>query len=311
MTKYYLLLLLAVILMALQFVMNKLFQSKNGSGMMTSLLYTTLTGLATGVIFFCINGCRLTITPFSLLCAVIVAGLCLGYALLGFRIFSLGNFSMFSMFLMLGGMLLPFLYGMLFLGDGALLSQRSMMCRMAGVVLLTVSMIFPYLGQKQQGDAPDKKRRKTLFFALCICVFFMNGFVSIVSKLHQIETGHATVDNNSFVILTNTINGVCSGIALLFLHLRKKEKPRLADTFSKWQLLLVVLGYAVFNGAAYLLQLIVAASPLPASVQYPMITGGSIVLSALAGLLFFHEKQDKWSLCGIGISFAATFLFLL
>ena len=41
-----------------------------------------------------------------------------------------------------------------------------------------------------------------------------------------------------------------------------------------------------------------------------MITGGSMVLSALAGLICFGEKPDKISLIGLALSFAATFLFL-
>ena len=305
---YYLQLFISVILLAGQFTLNKLYQSKNGSGMMTSLLYTTLSGLATGVIFFCINGFRIAVTPFSLFCALGVALLCVSYTLVGFRVFSLGSFSVYTMFLMLGGMLLPFLYGMLFLGDGASLSGLSFVMRMAGVVLLAVSMVFPCFGQK--ADESRSKRTKTLFIVLCLCVFVMNGFVSILSKVHQIEASRAVVDGNSFVFLTNFTNGVLSGIALLVLCLVKKEKPALSKDFPKWQLAPIVAAYAACNGVSYLLQLKVAASPLPASVQYPMITGGSVVLTALAGFLFFREKPDKLSLIGIILSFAATFLFL-
>ena len=58
---YYLYLFAAVILMALQFTVNKFYQSKNGSGIQTSLLYTTLSGFATGLIFLCINGFSLNV----------------------------------------------------------------------------------------------------------------------------------------------------------------------------------------------------------------------------------------------------------
>ncbi|MBQ3814746.1 MAG: hypothetical protein II836_01720, partial [Clostridia bacterium] len=63
------------------------------------------------------------------------------------------------------------------------------------------------------------------------------------------------------------------------------------------------------NGISYTLQLL-SASNLPASVLYPMVTGGSVVLSAVAGRIFFGEKPDRITLAGLALSFVATFLFL-
>ena len=105
------------------FALNKLWQKSNGAGIKTSLLYTALTGLFVSVIFFAVGGGRVQITPFSLVCAAAVAGLCLGYNLIGFKVFSIGSYSVYMMFLMLGGMLLPFIYGMLFLGDADTIRQ--------------------------------------------------------------------------------------------------------------------------------------------------------------------------------------------
>jgi len=306
---YYLFLLAAVVLMALQFSVNKFYQTHNGSGIMTSLLYTTLSGFATGAIFFGINGFTLQVTPFSFVCAIGIAALCLGYSLLGFRLFSMGNFAVYTMFLMLGGMLLPFLDGLFFLVDAQVLSPLSLGCRIVGVLLLIISMVFPILDKKENEESHSKKTR-ILFVVLCLLVFFMNGFVSILSKIHQIETYFPTVDNNSFVFLTNTINGMFSGFALFLLTLFKKGGPKLAPAFKPWMLIAAVLVYALCNGISYLLQLLAAASTMPASVQYPMMTGGSVVLTALAGYLFFHEKQSKKALVGTVLAFAATFLFL-
>ncbi len=306
----YLYLLCAVVLMALQFSLNKFYQSQNGSGIMTSLLYTTLSGLATGVIFFIINGCTLHVTPFSFLCAVGISLLCLGYSLLGFKIFALGNFSVFSMFLMLGGMLLPFLYGMFFLGDAAGAAPLSLVMRIIGTLLLILSMVFPLMDKSEGEDAARSKQKKALFVLLCLLVFFMNGFVSIISKLHQIEDTYPITDNNSFVFLTNTLNGMFSALILFVLVLKNKTLPKLNDACKPVTLALVVIGYALCNGVSYLLQLTAAASDMPASVQYPMMTGGSVVLTALAGYFFFHETQSKKARIGTVLAFAATFLFL-
>lgn len=71
------------------FALNKLWQESNGAGIKTSLLYTALTGLFVSVTFFAVGGGRVQITPFSLVCAAAVAGLCLGYNLIGFKVFSI------------------------------------------------------------------------------------------------------------------------------------------------------------------------------------------------------------------------------
>jgi len=307
-TRYYLYLAAAVLFLALQFTMNKLFQSKNGSGISTSLLYTTVSGALCGILFFAIGGFSLHITLCSFLYALGIATLCTAYNLMGFKVFSLGNFSDFTMFLMLGGMLLPFGFGLIFLNEGAALSTPALIGRLIAVLLLVVSLIFPCTGR---GKSQSDPKKKTLFILLCLLVFIMNGFVSVLSKLHQIETLRETMDAAGFVCLSNSLSAILSGLALLAVSLKTKSAPHLAKGYPVWKLLAVALFCALFNGGSYLLQLLAAASPLPASVQYPFITGGSVVLTALSGFLFFKERPDKRSFIGILLSFAATFLFLI
>lgn len=287
------------------FALNKLWQKSNGAVIKTSLLYTALTGIFIGVIFFAVGGLRVRITPFSLVCAAAVAALCLGYNLIGFKVFSIGSYSVYMMFLMLGGMLLPFIYGMLFLDDAEGVRPVSLAARFLGVALLTLSLVLPCLGGKK-----DKKNGR-LFITLCVAVFILNGFVSITSKIHQIETVRQTVDATSFVALTNGINGLASAVILLFLCLRDKKPPELAKNFPVWKIILTPLVCGALNGSSYLCQLVAAASDMPASVQYPMITGGTVILSAVVGRVFFGEKQSKMSLAGTILAFAATFLFLI
>ena len=48
--------LVAVVLLALQFSTNKFYQLRFGNAVTTSLLFTALNGLVTALLFFCING---------------------------------------------------------------------------------------------------------------------------------------------------------------------------------------------------------------------------------------------------------------
>ena len=73
--------------------------------------------------------------------------------------------------------------------------------------------------------------------------------------------------------------------------------------------LATILGAAAIGGISYLLQLI-GARTLPATALYPMVTGGAIIFSAIAGRVFFKEKLSRQQLWGIGLSFIGTLLFL-
>jgi multidrug transporter EmrE-like cation transporter len=307
--QYYLLILLAVILLALQFSTNKLYQLRCGNTAAASLTFSTLSGLTTSVIFFVLTfamGETFTITPYSLLMAAIIAVLCCTYTFIGFKIISFGSMSVFMMFLMLGGMLLPYLFGVFYLDEGISVG------RVIGVILLVVSMVFPVLSKDRSGGV--------IFVLLCAAVFTLNGCVSITSKLHQINTEFAVCGTTTFVFLTNFMNCLISGAGLLIMHLsggKSGNKDGESKTAAVGKVIrnnaktiaLIVVGNAAFGGVSYMLQLIGAAN-VPASVLYPLVTGGSVVLSAAAGLLFFKEKPDKISGIGLLLSFAATFLFL-
>lgn len=304
--QYYLLILLAVVLLALQFSTNKLYQLKCGNTAVASLTFSTLSGLTTSVIFLILTfvmGETFTITPYSLLMAAIIAVLCCTYTFIGFKIMAFGSMSVFMMFLMLGGMLLPYLFGVFYLDEGISVG------RIIGVILLVISMVFPVLSKDRSGGV--------IFVLLCAAVFTLNGCVSITSKLHQINTEMAVCGTTTFVFLTNFMNGIISAVGLLIMSLSGSSKAVDDKGTTVMQVIrknakviaLIVIGNAAFGGVSYMLQLIGAAN-VPASVLYPLVTGGSVVLSAVAGLLFFKEKPDKVSGIGLLLSFAATFLFL-
>lgn len=316
--QYYLFILAAVVLLALQFSTNKAYGQRRGDGARASLIFAAACGFASAAITFviaCLTG-GFRFTPFSLLLGAVMASLSCAYTLIGFKIMALGDMSVFMMFLMLGGMMLPYIFGVSVLGefDGA--APWRIVLRVAGLVLLTVSMVFPVFARKKAGKSGG------LFALLCAAVFVLNGLASIVSKTHQTEGfwSFDTVNAPSYACLGNLMNGIISVVCLAVLILRQKkqepepesrggkERARLIPA-SKGVIALIIAANALCNGVSYTLQL-TSASHLPASVLYPMVTGGSVVLSAVAGRIFFHEKPDKITLAGLILSFAATFLFL-
>lgn len=306
--QYYFLILIAVVLLSLQFSTNRAYELRRGNTARASLFFSTATGFASALVCLVIalaSGQSLKITPYSLLMAALISVFSCTYTFIGFKIMAYGSLSVFSMFLMLGGMLCPYLFGVLRLGETVTAG------RIIGVILLIVSMVFPVLAKNKTGKAG------AFFFLLCAAVFLLNGAVSITSKIHQVNTVYATSEPAAFSFIANLIGCVFSATlyALFTLAEKKKaadgEKTESMKISAKGSVIaLLILANAACNGVSYTLQL-VSAGKVDASAMYPMMTGGSVVLSALAGLIFFREKPDKISFIGILLAFAATFLFLV
>ncbi len=294
--KDYILLILADLFLAANFAITKIYQKNAGTSFKAGFSFTALTGLFTALIFWVANGFKFACTVYSLMAAVLLALLGTSYTLLGFRIMKRQGMALYTLFLMTGGMTVPYLFGLLFL------DESFSVLRTVGLVVIIAGVFFSSIG---------KEKLDRVSMLLCVAVFFLNGFVSVVSKLHSIEEGFATVKASEFVVLSGLIN---FGIAMLLRYLIRDQKPSEegeSTKISKQLLVLLVIPAlsALIGGMSSILQL-TGAKTLDASLLYPFITGGSIVFSALTGWLFFHEKPSRNRILSVILAFAGTLMFL-
>ncbi len=279
----------ATVLLAVDFAFSKLYQKKSGTGIVAGLSFNALSGIFTAAVFFVLGGFRFTFSPFSVTMAFAMSLFALCYSLIGFRILKMGNMAMYTLFLMTGGMILPYLYGLI------ALDEPLKFIRIAGLAVIISAVALSNSGTKKP---------TALQIALCVAVFLLNGTVSIISKAHQTDTLHSPVSSTEFVMLSGIAKFIMSSVALTFLKLKTKEKlPAPVNIFP------IALASAIVGGVSYMLQLI-GAEKLPATVLYPCITGGSIIFSAFAGRIFFKEKITKMQWLSIGLCFAGTCMFL-
>ena len=108
---YYGLIMLSVCMFGGNFVLNRQYQKESGSGLRETLLYTLLSAGAGLLILLGINGFRFEYTPFTLLIAILTAFNGIAFNVCGLRAMGSINLSLYSLFSMLGGMLLPFCAG--------------------------------------------------------------------------------------------------------------------------------------------------------------------------------------------------------
>lgn len=106
---YYGFVVLATILFSLQFLFNQKYEKDCGTGIQSALLFSFYKSLVIIVVMTCVAGFRLQITVFSLFFAVIYAVISVAMVYFSIRAFEAANLSVYSVFSMLGGMLLPFL----------------------------------------------------------------------------------------------------------------------------------------------------------------------------------------------------------
>lgn len=278
---YYLLVFSATVLFALQFLFNQKFEEERGNDLKSALEFTLYKSIIIVVMMLFISGFKVIVTPFSVVLSVISTAVCMLMTYFSMKAFAVTNLSVYSVFTMLGGMLLPFLLGVFFY-DEKLTVFKLVCCG-----LIAVSVLLNIKNGKQSKKA----------FLYYMLVFILNGSVGVVAKIHQSSSLPHT-DSAGFMILSSVAGIVISAVWLLIKY-RKipviKGKPLLYSS-----------GYGVFNGIANWL-LLISLNNLPASVQYPLVTGGVMVFSTIISVIR-KEKLSKLDYIAAGISFAASVL---
>ena len=296
----YLLVFLSVVLLAVSFMVQKLYQKKTSDVKDSAVNFNLAAALITFVIFFATNGFTIRFTPYSVIMSFLRSLCGFTYSLLGFAILKRGSVSLYMLFLMSGGMLVPAVWGWLFLGE-----TEKMALRIIGVVIIVCALVISNLGKEK----PDKS-----ILLLCTVIFFLNGFVSVTSKLHQVNTTCDAVGTTDFVLITTIFSVVSSIVMKIWYSVRDKEKKREKSAKPKFDRkillpLILVPVYSAIGGISSYLQLLGAVN-LPSSVLYPMITGGTVVLSGIFALICFGEKPSARQWTGIGLCLAGTCFFL-
>jgi len=278
---YILMIAVAAFLFSMQFVFNNGFQRENGSGLAVSLRFSFYTSVWGFLVLLVINRFHLEFTVFSVLVAVVYGLVNIGFSFCSIKAFEYANLSVYSVFSMIGGMALPFAYGLL---TGEELKTVRIVCFL--LIILSVVM------SVEKGE----RSRKALKYYLG--VFCLNGLVGVLSEFHQSQQGMC-VDSGSFMMLTMVTTTVLSG--LLLLHGGGFRQNIKSHGFCA--------GYSVLCSVGNLL-LLIALLHLPASVQYPIVTGGVIVFSTVIALAR-KDTVTRREIFAAGIAFAASVLMAL
>ncbi|MBQ8642396.1 MAG: hypothetical protein IJ480_09290 [Clostridia bacterium] len=318
----FLFLMIACLFFSVQFIFQKCFQKNTKSGYGITVWNQFHIYIFMGLYLFLTSDTPLQTTLTSLALSV-------GYAVSGLTsstgsLFAMryGKMSSVTTFCLLGGMILPFFYGVIFL------QEEVTLWKVLGILVLIASML-PSLFEKDPSGAERTRGDRIRYFIFCMMTFCGNGMVSVLSKAHQISenamklpTGE--VDTDGFV-LQNAL--VCLVIAFVILIVRAILAARAGDRTPVRSvyyeigrekmipklfaiLLALTAGYAVCNAMGNIFSLRCAMT-MDSSIQFPMLSGVVIFMTAVFGWLFFREKIGKSGLLSLGLTLVGISLFMI
>ena len=292
--KDYLMIILSALLLAVSFIFQKLFQTRTADTTESGVDFSIMSAIFTVVMLAVTSGFSISFTTYSVINVLLRSTFCLIHTVLGFKIMKAGSVALHMLFLMSGGMLVPAVWGWIFL------NEEPKPLHIIGLIVILASIILNNLGSG---------RPSARVILMCCTVFIVNGFVSVFAKLHQIETVYATVSSAEYTLLSAFASLIMS-LALrgaLYLKSRGAERTE-SNCFRLFPILIVILSGTV-STIASILQL-ECAKNLPASMLFPVQSGGSIAFSGLLALFFFKEKLSKRGWISIALCVVGACLFI-
>lgn len=282
---YYGLTAAAVTMFSLQFWFNDRYRKHCGDSARAAALFSLGSNLAGLVVLLAINRFRFECTPFAALMALAVGLDSVLFLACSLKALSRINLSLYSVFSMLGGMTLPFALGIAVYREPLTVGKALCFALTAAALALTV--------RRDGGGGKG--------WAYYAGIFVLNGMSGVLSKLFQASALPKT-SPAGFSVLSAAAGALLS--AALLALLPRKEKLRLSP-----RPLADMAAYGAVNRAANFL-LLLALERLPASAQYPFVTGGVMILSTLLAYLT-PQKPTKRELAAVSLSFAGLLLLVL
>jgi len=285
---YYGLIIVSVVMFGVSFLLKDVYRKlRSGSGLKMSLQFTLLSSIAGLVGLLIINGLKFEFTPFTFilsLCSV-VSSVCMNYC--GFKALGMINLSLYSVFMMLGGMVLPFLQGILFFDED--ITVGKIVCFVFICVALALTV-----------EPKDKKAKGTIYY---IVIFVLNGMSGVFSKIFTAAPFEKT-SAAGYSILKATCSIVVVTILLLLFFRKKGDTPPM-----RFKDIAVGSAKGIVNTIANFF-LVIALAHVDASIQYPMVTGGVMIVSTLI-CFFGKNKPSKKELLAVLLSFIGLLLMFI
>lgn len=302
---YYFLELLASLTFALGFSLSKLYQKNTTNNFFSSIVYVSLNSIIGAVLVFAINGFRISFTPLSFILALSFGALSLLSNFISLLLLKYGSMSVYSQFMMLGGMVLPYFFGIF------VFSEKLTDLKIVGLAVMVLSLS---LTMKIEKNADKKKT--VIYSLLCIAAFFMNGTFSIIASIQgnaQEAWNIPTSGVYDFTVMRQLFGFLFTVPVITVMLSSKKFRSESVESSKKILKFLPIMAaavYAVIGSFGNMLQLFCVPF-VDSSILFPISTGGTVLFSTVLGLIFYKEKATKLTIICLLLTIVSTVLFML
>lgn len=281
---YYLVISAAVTLFAFSFLFNQRYENNCGNSLKSALIFSLGANIVAALVLFAINGFKAEFTVFTFIVATVAALNSIIYSVCSIKALGKINLSLYSVFAMLGGMALPFFAGILFFNEDFTAAKAVCFIAVASSLFFTVKK-----GENKNGG--------TLYY---VAVFICNGMSGVLAKFFQTSPFQKT-GNTSYSLLIAVMTALISAVITLFLRNQKIQfaKKAAAD----------IMIFGTFSSVGNLL-LLISLEHLPASAQYPFVTGGVMIISTVI-CFFTKNKPSKRELISVAVAFAGILALVI
>lgn len=273
----------STVMFGFMFFFSDIFRKHYGSGLRATLVMSIGGGVFGLIVLVLINGLKPEFSVFALLMAAISALNGVLFSFCSLRALGKINLSLYSLFSMLGGMALPFVSGILFHEEA--LTWGKIVC----FAVITVALCLTV--QK------DEKKNGALYYA---GIFVFNGLSGVIAKIYS-AAPFEKISSAGYSVLSALVS-ILLCLALLPFAKEERKKPDAACY-------LAMAGHGILGKVANWL-LLVALVALPASAQYPFITGGTMIVSTVISA-FGANKPSKREVFAVLLAFVGVLLLVL
>ena len=286
----YLLIVFSVLAGSSKSLLSKGLHSVNGDrlGLSRSNTYIFSAALVSVLILSCIFGFG-GLSLFTLGLGLIFACVLTAGQMLYMEALAAGEVSV-TAFLYSCGFLIPTVAGVIFWKEAVTVQK------VIGVLLLLVSFFLIAWAPKKDGS----RSSGTLRWRVCaFSAMAMSGLLGVLQKVHQTSAHKGEL--GSFLTVA-----MCAAVlfSALLAHFSAKGAQRVP--FPR-KIQLTALSCGAIYGLANFVNLRLAGV-IPATLQFPLVNGGTIVFTALMGHLLFRESLSRRKLCGILVGIAAIII---
>lgn len=266
----------AVIMFAFQLYLSSAYEKQGNTNTRAAFKFSCGAFLTGFVILFIINKFRFEFSPFSALISFLAALNSIAFSFCSLKSFSKINLSLYSVFCSLGGMVLPFIAGLAFFGEKLTVGKIICLVLIAAALFITAEK-----GGKSGG---------TVYY---IGVFVFNGLSGVLSKIHNDAPYEKTSEAGYSMLLALWTVLIC----IVLLIFNKDENIKLNRKSAG-----CIAGYGILSNVANYFLLLSLRKGLPASAQYPFVTGGLMIVSTII-CFFTPDKPKKKEVAAVILSF--------